>query len=97
MKFGRHKIRKSISAWFDWEIHKVRPLMHCFPIMTYSYTNYVHPSMYTLMCIYIWLVEDQPLRYTCTTIFSQEHVQPRKIQSLHVFTKTGAGAFHKSQ
>lgn len=77
MKFGRHKIRKNISAWFDWEIHKVRPLMYCFPIMTYSYTNFVHPSMYTLMCIYIWLVEDQPLRYTCTTTFSQEHVQPR--------------------
>lgn len=46
MKFGRHKIRKSISAWFDWEIHKVRPLMYCFPIMTYSYTNYVHPNVY---------------------------------------------------
>lgn len=45
MKFGRHKIRKSISAWFDWEIHKVRPFSNhdlfiyklCTPF--YEHTN----------------------------------------------------------
>lgn len=58
MKFGRYKICKSISVWFDWEIYKVRLLMYCFLIMIYLYINYVYFFMYILMCIYIWLVED---------------------------------------
>lgn len=68
MKFGRYKIRKSISVWFDWEIYKVRLLMYCFLIMIYLYINYVYFFMYILMCIYIWLVEEL-FRYICIIIF----------------------------